>query len=91
MSTFRIKMCETAHAITIDIMDETDVIQRNTFNNQMLNLTWIWAGTRDKTDEKQKLIDEIQNDLLFIEETFGDEIAGNILQLLYTKIDTVYR
>jgi hypothetical protein len=90
MSHFILKSCETSHAITIDILDETNSIQRNTLNNAMLNLTWIWAGTKDKLEEKQKLKDEIFNDLMFVEETFGDEIATSILQLLYSKIDTVY-
>jgi hypothetical protein len=90
MSHFTLKLCETPHAITIDIMDEANSIQLNTANNEMLNLTWIWNGAKDKLEEKQKLMDEIHSDLLFVEEKFGDEIAGNIIQLLYRKIDAVY-
>jgi len=90
MSHFTLKLCETAHAITIDIMDEQNSIQLNTLNNEMLCLTWIWDGAKDRVEEKQKLMEEIYSDLLFVEETFGDEMAGNILQLLYGKIDTVY-
>ncbi|SEB05472.1 hypothetical protein [Pedobacter hartonius] len=90
MSQFTLKLCETPHAITIDILDEANSIQLNTLNNEMLNLTWIWDGAKDKLEEKQRLIDEIYYDLMFVEETFGDEIAASILQLLYSKIDTVY-
>ncbi|MCX2480516.1 hypothetical protein OQY15_15540 [Pedobacter sp. MC2016-15] len=90
MSQFTLKSCETPHAITIDILDETNSIQLNTTNNAMLNLTWIWDGAEDRAEEKQKLIEEIYFDLLFVEENYGYEMAGAILQLLYSKIDTVY-
>ncbi|CAM3949734.1 hypothetical protein SAMN06265348_104100 [Pedobacter westerhofensis] len=90
MSHFTLKLCETPHAITIDILDEANSIQLNTLNNAMLNLTWIWDGRADVKEEKENLINEIYLDLLFVEQTFGDEMAGNILQLLYSKIDTVY-
>jgi len=71
-------------------LDEANSIQFNTLNNAMLNLTWIWDGRADVKEEKENLINEIYLDLLFVEQTFGDEMAGNILQLLYSKIDTVY-
>jgi hypothetical protein len=85
-----LKLCETPHALTIDILDEANSIQLNTISKGMLNLTWVWDGEKDKVNEKMKLIDEIQNDLLYVEETFGDEMANKILQLLCCKIDSVY-
>ncbi len=90
MSHFTLKLCETPHALTIDIMNEANSIQLNTINNVMLNLTWVWDGAKDKSDEKEKLMNEIHSDLLFVEETFGCEIASNIVHLLYSKIDSVY-
>ncbi|WP_158800138.1 hypothetical protein [Pedobacter sp. L105] len=90
MSVYSLKKVETIHALTIDIVDEENVIQQNDQTRQFLNLTWVWDGTRDKADEKRKVIDEIQIDLAYVQETFGAELANQVLTLIYRKIDMVY-
>ena len=91
MAQFTLKKCETPHAMTIDIIDEGNNIQSNCQCNEMLNLTWIWDGDMDKKEEKKKLLDEIQPDLLYVEQTFGCELANNILNDLNLKIDRAYQ
>lgn len=91
MAQFTLKKCETPHAMTIDIVDEGNIIQSNTQCNVTLNLTWIWDGDKDKKEEKKKLYDEIQEDLLYVETTFGCDLANHILSILNQKIDTAYK
>lgn len=90
MSLYNLKKIETINALTIDIVNEQNVIQQNDQTNSMLNLTWVWDGTKDKADEKRKLINEIYTDLNYVEETFGAELANQILMIIYRKIDMVY-
>lgn len=90
MANFTLKKCETPHAMTIDIVDEGNNIQANTQCNGMLNLTWIWDGNKDKKEEKKKLFEEIEMDLIYVENTFGCDLAGKILEVLNQKIDTAY-
>lgn len=91
MAHFKLKKSETLHAMTIDVIDEGNNIQSNTQCNGMLNLTWIWDGDMDKMEEKKKLFDEIQADLLYVELTFGCELANAILNDLNLKIDRAYQ
>jgi len=90
MAHFTLKKSETIHAMTIDILDDQNNIQLNINSNGMLNLTWIWDGLPDKKEEKKRLLDEIQEDLIYIQQNYGDEMADNILKTLYHKIDTAY-
>jgi hypothetical protein len=90
MAHFTLKKCETPHAMTIDIVDEANNIQGNTQCCGTLNLTWIWDGVTDKKEEKERLLKEIQDDLSYVEETFGYEMANAILKFLNQKIDRAY-
>lgn len=91
MAQFTLRKCETPHAITIDIVDEGNNVQANTHCNEMLNLTWIWDGDKDKKEEKKKLFEELEQDLMYVESTFGCDLAGTIVEALNQKIDIAYR
>lgn len=90
MAHFTLKKHETPHAMTIDIVDERNNIQENTHCCGTLNLTWIWDGVKDKTEEKKRLLKELEQDLLYVETTFGCEMAESILNFLNQKIDIAY-
>lgn len=89
MAHFTLKKSETVHAITIDILDDQNNIQLNIDNSGMLNLTWVWDGIKDQKEEKKRLLEDIQPDLTYVQETFGSKIANDILQVFYKKIDTL--
>jgi len=82
MAHFTLKKSETVHAMTIDILDDQNNIQLNIDNNGMLNLTWVWDGIADKKEEKKRLLEELHPDLDYIHNTFGDEMADNILNII---------
>ena len=90
MAKFILKTAETIHAMTIDILDDQNQIQLNVNRNDMLNLTWIWDGIADVEEEKRRLLDEIQDELLYIHGNYGSEISELILSVLYQKIERTY-
>lgn len=90
MAQFTLKKSETIRAITIDILDEQENVQLNIGSNGMLNLTWVWDGSKDIAVEKKRLLEDLQTDLSYIRDNLGNEVADQVVDEIFMKIDTAY-